>query len=96
MIHEPNGAQALSVASAEVKGIDVSGLSPINVKIADISIASPNVKVIREKDNSINLMTLAEPGKSLRPPLLPRWKRRQPKPLRLHQLRLAGKSAGSA
>lgn len=63
VIHEPNGSQALSVASAEVKGIDVSGLSPINVKIADINIASPNVKVIREKDNSINLMTLAEPGR---------------------------------
>lgn len=63
LIHEPNGSQALSVASAEVKGINVSGLSPINVKIADIGIASPSVKVIREKDNSINLMTLAEPGK---------------------------------
>lgn len=63
VIHEPNGSQALSVASAELKGIDVSGLSPINVQIADISIASPNVKVIREKDNSINLMTLAEPRK---------------------------------
>lgn len=66
-VTDKQGVPAVSLKNLAVGGINVSGLTPLQLSLGTIALTSPNVNVVMNKNGSINLASLGTPSSSSAP-----------------------------
>lgn len=66
-VTDKQGVPAVSLKNLAVGGINVSGLTPLQISLGTIALTSPNVNVVMNKNGSINLASLGTPSSSSTP-----------------------------
>lgn len=66
-VTDKQGVPAVSLKNLAVGGINVSGLTPLQLSLGTIALTSPNVNVVMNKNGSINLASLGTPSSSSTP-----------------------------
>lgn len=66
-VTDKQGAPAVSLKNLAVGGINVSGLTPLQISLGTIALTSPNVNVVMNKNGSINLTSLGTPSNAPAP-----------------------------
>lgn len=66
-VTDKQGVPAVSLKNLAVGGINVSGLTPLQISLGTIALTSPNVNVVMNKNGSINLASLGTPSSNSTP-----------------------------
>ncbi len=61
-VTDKQGVPAVSLKNLAVDGINVSGLTPLQISLGTIALSGPNVNVVMNKNGSINLASLGTPS----------------------------------